>query len=163
MSGAPLFVAAAQGTPLDHLDHQLGWQAGLVFLGPRDCNKQTVIDCLPSPGYLCTQQTETHPQYFCERSLYVCLELSPEGQASGLTHLRAYLDAQLGWRLMDAIFALSFCLTPSGQYLRRKNLYTCWCADFYSYHPGDISRQPGSSSQWDVCLQTHKTVYICIH
>lgn len=65
-SDVPLFVAAAQGTPHDHLA-LIASRACIPR--SKDCNKQrTILNWLPSPGNLCTEKTETHPSLFMKEA-----------------------------------------------------------------------------------------------
>lgn len=83
ISGAMVYVAAAQEIPLNCL--ALVARGSLCSWVTRDCHnwrdsswKATI------PGVLHTQQTETNPQSFLERGLFVCpgvLALCVEGRA----------------------------------------------------------------------------------
>lgn len=60
-----------------------------------------------NPSTVQKQQTNTHPQSFCERGLFAYLGAL---QASGFTHLEAYWDVYWGQRPLSTIFGHSYLL-----------------------------------------------------
>lgn len=87
MSGAPVFVASAQGVPLDHLP-LVARGRWLAFLGPHGivATLETILGRLPPPE-LQTVNWDTLPGFSVKKVLILVLELQPEGQASGLAHI----------------------------------------------------------------------------
>ena len=85
MFGDPVFVAATQGKPSDHLALEAG---GLVFLGPMGLTiGETVLGRLPLPGH-CTDSKLKHTPRLSEKEAYMLVqELWSEGQVSGLAPL----------------------------------------------------------------------------
>ena len=70
MSGAPVFVAATQGTPLDHL--VLMASGAYIHGSHRTITNSSELFSQPTPPAQVTaqrQQTEPHPQSFCEKCL----------------------------------------------------------------------------------------------
>lgn len=115
-SGALVFVAAMQGTCLDHL--VLVASRPYVHGSPWTVTnkKQFLPCCLPPTPARAQQrkQTEMHPQSFCGRGLLAYLYSC--GQRTGFylyAHIGAdYNPLQRPGRLADAFFAFCLCTTP---------------------------------------------------
>ena len=122
------------------------WPGVLVFLGPT--------------GLLHRQQTERHPQPFCERGLLTC----PGALAVGTgfrfgIHLEAteQLSGNIGWGTLS-LHSPSTLLQLTG--ISQKGAYILvWSPHFYKCCPGDTSRFPRSGGQWGLRFWPHRTVY----
>lgn len=151
LSGAPVSVMTAQGTPLEHLALVAGeglhaWSHQTVTV------REAVHGRLPPPERCGDHRPRhTHTQSVCERGLRAC-RVPPEGQASG---------CHTGHVLWGAR-ALSLLPSVARQCLPEKSLDT---------HPEAWSLQPlcrghlqiaWSDGQKDSPLRSHRTVYICI-
>ena len=125
VSGALFLVAAVQGMPLDCLALEAGQgeRRGLCSWVPWDYNKCKDGSWLvATPGELCIQQTETHPQSFWERGLLACPgALAWEAGFRFSTLPEAHRGALREWRLGGVTFALTLPLPHSrglGSYVK---------------------------------------------
>lgn len=101
-----------------------------------------------------------HPQLFCGRGLFACLEALPWGADFRFsTNLVVYSYALGECRLEDTISALSLCLAISHWYLQERSLYIHLQSQFCSYHPNDTSRSPALMANWS-CAYEPRGQYI---
>ena len=157
MYGAPGFVAAAQRTLLDHLV----LVAREVFIPGSHRTmtiRETVLGRLTPKALYRHQTGHIHRVFLWRRPL--CLSWSFSLQDS--IHLVAYGAALKEHRLWTP----SWC-SPSAFFqligISQKTAYTfIWSSNFYNFHSGDTSRLSGFGGHWGLCLQPHRTVYICI-
>lgn len=104
MTGASIFLAAIQGMTLDHL----ALDTRVVCI-PRAYGTVIIriLDRLPPPG-LCTDSSLKYILDF-SRGLFAC----PGAVALPGKCLGAHRGALREWRLVDKIFVLCLCLTPT--------------------------------------------------
>lgn len=129
--GAPVFMAATQGTVHDHLA-LMASRASIH--GPQGTitHGETVLGWLPPPrGMMQRQQTKTHAQSFCERGLFLILELLVGQTSRGL--LRCSLGTEAG--------GLNLCTSPPSLWVTSTSkggaCVLTGHLNFYNCHIGD--------------------------